>query len=158
MSNCPCTSGLPFENCCAPYLDGGRLPPTSEALMRSRFTAYAKRDTPYLLRTWHNSTRPTEEEFSAEGEIDWTGLDILRTENGGPADSEGEVEFVAHYRSSSMDCTLHEISQFVKEGEQWYYVDGEIQPQQPVRSAKIGRNEPCPCGSGKKYKKCCHGH
>jgi len=28
--------------------------------------------------------------------------------------------------------------------------------QQPVRvGPKIGRNQPCPCGSGKKYKKCC---
>jgi uncharacterized protein len=28
-------------------------------------------------------------------------------------------------------------------------------PQQPYTSPKVGRNDPCPCGSGKKFKKCC---
>ncbi len=31
----------------------------------------------------------------------------------------------------------------------------EAHPQKPVSKVKIGRNEPCPCGSGKKYKDCC---
>lgn len=78
-------------------------------------------------------------------------------EGGGEDDTKGMVEFVARYRKNSQAFDHHEIAEFVKEDDRWYFKDGHApQPMQAIRNGpKIGRNDPCPCGSGKKYKKCC---
>ncbi|MBU0673433.1 MAG: SEC-C domain-containing protein [Proteobacteria bacterium] len=156
MTLCPCNSAKEFEQCCAPYLDGTAKPETAEALMRSRYTAYAREDYPYVIATCHESNRPTPEDFEDEVEITWTGLEILETDLGGADDEEGIVEFIAKYRSKGNDYSLRERSSFVRVEGTWFYQDGQI-IRLPVRSDKIGRNDPCPCGSGKKHKKCCLG-
>jgi SEC-C motif-containing protein len=153
---CPCGSNQPLAQCCGPYLAGEQLPATAEALMRSRYTAYTLQDDNYLLETWHPDTRPGDPHPSNDGDGSvWTGLNIVRTEQGRAGDSEGVVEFVARCDIKGTPAQLHEISQFSHEDGRWWYVDG--QNQQPLRRAepKVGRNDPCPCGSGKKYKKCC---
>jgi len=155
MTTCPCNPEKEFTQCCGPYLDGSKPAPTAEALMRSRYSAYTRRDYPYILRTCHSSTRPSEEGFDDPTEIGWTGLEILATEAGGTDDVTGVVEFVARFENSGRVFSHHERSRFVQEDGQWFYVDGDMVVPAPVRSAKVGRNEPCPCGSGKKYKKCC---
>lgn len=123
--------------------------------MRSRYTAYVNHDVEYLLKSWHRSTRPAY--FDPTTIADWRDLRIVRTEAGNAQDQHGIVEFIATALSQKSACTLHEASRFVKEENQWFYVDGDILPDPPPirRSEKIGRNEPCPCGSGKKSKKCC---
>lgn len=155
MSLCPCCSEKEFDSCCGPYLEGIAQAPTAEALMRSRYTAHVLRKYPYLLSSCHSDTRPEDEEFEGDTDIRWTGMEILRTERGGVDDSEGIVEFIASYQVKGKPGRVHEIGSFVREDGQWFYVEGDIVPQAPVRSTKIGRNEPCPCNSGKKYKKCC---
>jgi len=157
MTVCPCNPDKQFDLCCGPYLAGDKAAPTAEALMRSRFSAYAKEDYAYVVRTCHPSTRPSGKDFEGGTSVNWTNLEILRTEAGGENDSEGVVEFVARYKASAQDGSLHEVSRFLKENGQWYYLEGDIVKPPPVRSEKTGRNEPCPCGSGKKYKKCCYG-
>lgn len=155
---CPCGSGAAFAQCCGPYLDGSRLPATAEALMRSRYTAYTRMDDKYLLESWHPDTRPDDEHPSDDGDGSvWTGLEVLRSEAGGADDAEGIVEFVARCDINGTPAQLHETSTFQRVDGRWYYVDGE--GQTPVRRSqpKVGRNEPCPCGSNKKYKKCCGG-
>jgi SEC-C motif-containing protein len=89
----------------------------------------------------------------------WLGLEIRSTELGGEGDQEGRVEFVATYREKGAVRHYHEISRFLKQDGVWYFVDGELQkPETQIRAVpKVGRNDPCPCGSGKKYKKCCGG-
>lgn len=70
----------------------------------------------------------------------------------------GVVEFIATGIKQQQTVKLHEISRFVKVGGSWLYVDGDIQQGNPwpdSGKAKIGRNGPCPCGSGRKFKKCC---
>ena len=129
--------------------------PTAEALMRSRYTAYTFDDYDYVIRTTHSSTRPSKEYFDDQVDIEWSGLEIVDTVAGGENDSEGEVEFIARYRLKGNVLNQHERSQFVKERGKWFYVDGEFVKGPPVRSDKVGRNHLCPCGSGKKYKKCC---
>ena len=146
---CPCGSNQPFDTCCDPLLAGSREASTAEALMRSRYTAYGRRDEAYLLRTWHPSTRPAS--LGLDEEIEWLGLEILRTEAGGPEDREGLVEFVARYRANGQHGSLQEASRFVREEGHWLYVDGKI----AEAGGRPGRNAPCPCGSGKKYKRCC---
>ena len=159
MVLCPCESGIPFNACCEPLLSCERGAATAEALMRSRYTAYTRAAVPYLLATWHPSTRP--ETIEVEGIPHWCGLEILGTEQGGADDSLGMVEFRATALAGERLIVLRERSRFVREEGTWYYLDGEFtkeeQPADPTPPAtsKVGRNDPCPCGSGKKFKKCC---
>jgi len=157
MKACPCGSGSNFDECCEPYLKGEAVPPTAEALMRSRYTAYTIEDYDYVIRTTHSSNRPTPEDFTDDVKLDWTGLEIVDTAAGQEGDDAGEVEFIARYNLKGKPLNQHERSSFVREEGQWFYMDGDFVKGAPVKSAKVGRNEPCPCGSGRKYKKCCYG-
>ncbi len=128
--------------------------------MRSRYTAYAIQNIDYLAATHdpetiENMDREDTEKWAQEAE--WEGLEIIETEAGGPEDDEGVVEFVARYSSQGQSVAHHERSTFRRIDGKWFYVDGEMVKPKPVRreTPKVGRNEPCPCGSGKKYKKCC---
>lgn len=93
--------------------------------MRSRYTAFAVRDTAYLLESWHPRTRPYRIELDPEQR--WMFLEILRTEAGGPFDDTGVVEFRAHYRSSGGRGVLHECSRFAIFDGAWRYLDGDIE-------------------------------
>ena len=152
---CPCNSGTLYSDCCEPLIAGNATADTAEALMRSRYTAYVVRNVEYLLKTWHPSTRPA---TIAPATIpEWHGLRIILTEGGGTNDEQGIVEFEATALSQKKMRRLHETSRFVKENDQWFYVDGDFKGDTPPikKPPKVGRNEPCPCGSGKKFKKCC---
>ena len=158
--NCPCGSGLPFGECCEPILIGKTKAPTAAALMRARYAAYALADIDFLF----NSSGPkVRREFDAAGSkkwaesADWTGMEILSTEGGGENDETGVVEFVAHYSVKDQVFDHHERSEFAKIKGEWRFIDGKIIGPQPIRreEPRIGRNDPCPCGSGLKYKKCC---
>ena len=151
--DCPCGNGA-FKECCGPYLAGDKDAPTAETLMRSRYSAYVVNDVPYLLKTWHPASRP-EEDFVLEEAIQWQGLEILDSADGSETDDSGQVEFIARYRVEHQPGQLRERSDFRREDGLWYYIDGVEVKAKPVSVTKIGRNEPCPCGSGKKYKRCC---
>lgn len=121
---CPCLSGDTYGACCGRYHCGAATAPTAEALMRSRYSAFAVGDGAYLLATWAPRTRPDTIET---GDEQWRRLDIHRTELGGPFDTAGVVEFTAFYRSpaTGVRSSLHETSRFVRTDGRWYYVDGE---------------------------------
>ena len=155
MKSCPCGSNKPYEQCCGPYLRGSDAAPTAEALMRSRYTAYSEKNAAYLLTSWHPSTRPEPDELGLNDTVSWSGLEIIMTKAGGKDDETGVVEFIAHYFNAKRLGSIHERSRFGRHEGRWVYVDGEVQVQRPEHPGKIGRNDPCYCGSGKKYKKCC---
>lgn len=129
--------------------------------MRARYTAYTRADIPFLLATLHAENRDEGDEDSARAwakESEWLGLEILGTHLGGPSDVEGIVDFVARFRDKDGEEHVHhERSLFVKEGAKWLFRAGETPGQGTVRRTepKVGRNDSCPCGSGKKHKKCC---
>lgn len=155
MPACPCQSGLSFEDCCGPIL-AGRPAPTALTLMRSRYTAYTRGDVAYLARTLapeHRAGFDMADVSAGMRETQWLGLEILDTVDGGATDSNGIVEFAARFRAQGRLQMLQERSRFRREADQnWVYVDGET----ALRPAKKpGRNDPCPCGSGKKFKQCC---
>jgi len=154
---CPCGSGLDYAACCGPIIAGKTKAPTAEALMRSRYSAYVKGDIDYILRscTQNNDVdRESTENWSRKA--DWKGLRILRVEKGGVTDTEGVVEFAADYTMDGLKDVHHETARFIKKEDDWLYDSGEVKTATVVRAApKVGRNEPCPCGSGKKYKQCC---
>ena len=158
MSSCPCGSGADFATCCGPLL-GGAPAPSPEALMRSRYTAFVKGDIDHIERTQAADTGDDFDRAGAEEmarSVTWTGLEILATSGGGETDDTGTVEFAAHLKRGAAAQVHHERASFRREGGRWLYVDGVIGPKDPPRhAAKVGRNDPCPCGSGKKYKKCC---
>ncbi len=158
MGQCPCGSGVELSKCCGPYLEGAPAP-TAEALMRSRFTAYVRGDLDHIERTHASEVRENFNRSAAEStanSVEWVSLEILGTSDGGEADDTGTVEFAARFRQNGDLLVHHELSNFRREDDRWVYVDGKMNPKgKPRRVEKVGRNDPCPCGSGKKYKKCC---
>ncbi|OFX14285.1 MAG: hypothetical protein A2516_07940 [Alphaproteobacteria bacterium RIFOXYD12_FULL_60_8] len=158
VTQCPCGSGRTFETCCGPLLAGGAAA-SPEALMRSRYTAFVKGQLQYIEDTHASDVREDFNRSAAEStasSVEWVGLDILRTKDGGKDDETGEVEFTARFKQNGQVSVHHERSTFRRENGRWFYVDGQMNPKSPpVRVEKVGRNDPCPCGSGKKFKKCC---
>jgi len=160
ITTCPCNSGLDYAACCEPYISGARKAPGPEALMRSRYTAYALQIMPYLAATLHPGQRHDYDEAGAERwarESQWENLEIVDVSGVPEGSSTGTVEFRATYRRKGEKIVHHERAEFRKEGDTWYFYDGKMVGPGQVRrdSPKVGRNDPCPCGSGRKYKKCC---
>ncbi len=122
VDRCPCLSGLPYDECCGRFHRGQAQAPTAEALMRSRFSAFAVGDADYLLRTWHPSARPAG--LDLEPDVRWYRLDIVACSAGGLLDAEGTVEFRAYYRSPDGAGSQHEVSRFVRQDGAWAYVSG----------------------------------
>jgi SEC-C motif domain protein len=119
-SPCLCGSSKPYSACCAPLHDGA-IAESPEALMRSRYVAYALQLDDYITRTWHASTRPAN--VHSEDGVKWLGLTVLRA--GTTSDTEGFVEFVARYRAGGGRAErLEELSRFVREDGRWVYVAG----------------------------------
>ena len=157
---CNCGSDKSFESCCGPYIAGRATPETAQALMRSRYSAYARQEIDYIISTLVAKERGSldrDEVSKWSKESDWRGLEILSTEAGGPTDEHGQVEFVARYVLGGNLQEHHELASFEKSGGKWFFADGKIIGPEPIRreEPKVGRNDPCPCDSGKKYKKCC---
>jgi SEC-C motif-containing protein len=160
MSDCPCCSGKAYEECCEPLLLGRNPARTAEELMRSRYTAYTLAEIDYLFKTSGPRVR---REFDAESSrkwaqsAEWDGFEIVRSDGGGPQDEAGVIEFVARYRVKDSPFEHHEIAEFGKINGEWRFQDGTIVGPPPVRreTPKVGRNDPCSCGSGLKFKKCC---
>ncbi|MDR7273877.1 YchJ family protein [Catenuloplanes atrovinosus] len=117
---CPCGTGAGYDECCGPLHRGESTAPTAEALMRSRFSAFARGDARYLLQTWHPSTRPGE--LTLDQGQRWLRLDIVDTGGGSLFEAGGEVEFKAHYRAGGRTGTVHERSRFTREDGRWFYV------------------------------------
>lgn len=175
MSDCPCCSGKAFEACCGPFLSGQALPDTAESLMRSRFSAYARNRVEYLVQTMSKELLKDFDPAKVSrwnAKTRWKELRIHDVVAGGPEDASGEVEFSAFYEHGGRPLRLRERSLFARTtglGGRWLYAGKitapsdnagaplleDFQPTPNTSQAKVGRNAPCPCGSGKKYKKCC---
>lgn len=159
-SLCPCGTGRPEATCCGPFRAGVAHPATAEELMRSRYTAYARGDVDYLLATHHPSTRPDRAGVArSAATAEFTRLVIHEA-------GEDWVRFDAHYRPRPSpehpprgpEQVLRERSRFQREAGRWLYLDGDV-TEATVSGDAPGapsRNGLCPCGSGKKYKRC-HG-
>lgn len=173
--SCYCGSEIDFSACCEPLHKKTKQAETAEQLMRARYSAYVTADIDFLHDTLAPEARHDFDSKAAKQwakQAKWQGLQILSTDKGNKNDSVGTVEFIATYHDGKEALDHHETSQFRKDNKtnSWYFVDGDAhthpagqghhhheKPQTVVRGQpKIGRNDPCSCGSGKKYKKC-HG-
>lgn len=156
---CPCSSEKDYDQCCQPILEGNEAE-TAEQLMRARYTAYTQVNMDFIKKTHDPKTIKNtnmEENKAWAEQTQWTGLEILSTEKGLAGDEWGQVEFRAHFKTRKEEDSHHEVSEFNKKNGRWYFTDGKAPKSfQVVNSGpKVGRNDPCVCGSGKKYKKCC---
>ena len=153
MKKCPCGSNKTFDECCNAYIQQKRRPDSSEQLMRSRYSAYATKHFSYVLATYAKAQRNqlSLAELSVDADSQkWVGLTIHEVDN---SFSPASVKFTAKYIVGNELYDLSEYSRFCNEEGSIKYTDGDILSHQKVATLK--RNDPCPCLSGKKYKRCC---
>ncbi|MBY4677964.1 YchJ family protein [Marinobacterium arenosum] len=127
---CPCGSDKPFSLCCEPAIEGVKAAATAEALMRSRYTAFSLGAVDYLIETTAAEKRRPEDAALLAEQVQstlWVGLQVVDTERGAADDDWGAVEFVAHFETGDQRGELRERSNFRKEDNRWYYVDGEVE-------------------------------
>ena len=164
-STCPCGSNLTYQQCCEIAHNNHKNVETPEQLMRSRYSAHVLGLVDYVVATYHPSCHAEDQREGITQSIDsdWCQLEVIKAE-AGSNENEGFVEFNAYFNEDGKRYCLSERSRFVKEHGLWYYIDGtfpqdEKEPDprlsQPISNLKVGRNDPCICGSGKKFKKCC---
>ncbi|MEL7293767.1 MAG: YchJ family protein [Pseudomonadota bacterium] len=165
MSSCPCGNPSPYKTCCALVHHDHSQAKTPEQLMRSRYSAHVMGLVDFVVATYHPSCEAEKQrlEISESVDSDWNGLEVIRCEQGRHTE-EGFVTFKAYFHQEGQQYCLEERSRFIKQDGLWYYIDGTFPSQEPhvdprleqtVSTVKIGRNDPCLCGSGKKFKKCC---
>lgn len=160
MATCACGSELEYNKCCGVFHKGDQKPKTAEALMRARYSAFVNNEIEFIASTHVPGTKDFDIDEAREWATtsSWKGLEIIRTTKGLESHSEGIVEFKALYSDKDeKDYLHHEVASFKKINDQWYFDSGQIVGTGPIKRAtpKVGRNDPCSCGSGKKYKKCC---
>lgn len=125
--------------------------------MRARYSAHVLGLVDFVVATYHPSCKAEQyrEGIAESVHSEWLGLEVHNSQIA--SDTEGYVEFKAFYREQGKEYCLHEKSRFLREmvgnSRQWFYIDGEYPDNSTPE--KVGRNDPCPCGSGKKFKKCC---
>jgi SEC-C motif-containing protein len=158
--NCPCGTGKDYEECCRPIIAGERLAATAEELMRARYSAYTQVEMDFLQASLHPGHQDGNDLAGARDWAEnsvWHGLEVISTRAGGPEDSEGQVEFVATYTHEGREQVYHEVAEFDRVDGNWYFREGKPGVRKPIvrEEPKVGRNDPCACGSGRKFKKCC---
>ena len=144
---CPCGSGIALDDCCGKWHQG-QPAPSAERLMRSRYSAYTLSLIDYLVAT----TLPAQQAALDRDSMrawslgsTWLGLEVEGSEL---IDTHAFVTFTARWHDSDGEHRHRERSAFVQQAGRWYFID-------PTVPLKAGRNDPCPCGSGQKFKKCC---
>ncbi|WP_277750221.1 YchJ family protein [Pseudoalteromonas sp. PS5] len=148
---CYCNSSTSYSQCCEPYITGVKTAETPQKLMRSRYSAYCVKDADYIHNTYSSAKRPDNSVGDIAAFADYAKFIKLEVLEEIANEPSGIVEFKAYYIAENCLYTLHERSSFIVEQGAWKYVDGELYDT-PV--TKVGRNDLCPCGSNKKYKKC----
>jgi SEC-C motif-containing protein len=147
---CPCGSGRGLSECCGGF-HAGEPAPTAETLMRSRYSAYVLGRIDYLIATTLPAqqagvNRSAIEEWSLQSK--WLGLDVLDSEPATQPFGHAKVSFSVRWEDAEGRHEHRECSVFVRRCGRWFFID----PGVPLTA---GRNDPCPCGSGGKFKKCC---
>lgn len=158
MTQCPCGSGNPYSECCEQIISGALTAATAEQLMRARYSAYVHAQMDFIFESTHPDHRQGYDHAGTKEwaeTAEWQGLEIIGTSRGGEGDSVGEVEFIARFIENGNKREHHEAGQFKRKEGRWYFTEGSMVRAKPLTVTKIGRNDPCSCGSGIKYKKCC---
>jgi len=160
MSNCPCGSAKDFKDCCAIIHSAPHLAVHAQQIMRARYSAFSLGEVGFIIDTYHSSANAQSEraQITHATQLSWVKLEIVDAPTFAATDECSYVEFKAWFVEEGKLQCLHERSRFKKERRgqhfQWCYIDGVHSSAQNT-AKKMGRNSPCPCNSGKKFKKCC---
>ncbi|WP_277205984.1 YchJ family metal-binding protein [Vibrio misgurnus] len=154
--SCYCGNTPSYALCCQPIHHDPLQAKTPEQLMRARFSAHMLQDIDFVIKTYHPSCHAEDERQAISESVHshWQRLEVLAAEPGTTSE-EGFVQFRAYFEQQGKKQCLAERSRFVRENGAWYYIDGEFIDGEFAATPKQGRNDPCACGSGKKFKKCC---
>lgn len=158
MTVCPCGSGISYSECCELIITGVRQAKTAEMLMRARYSAYVFAGMDFIFESTHPDYRHDYDHAGTKEwaeTAEWLGLEIVSSKGGGMDDSVGEVEFIARFKEKGDLREHHEAGQFKRKDDIWFFTEGRMAGQKPLAVTKVGRNTPCLCGSGLKFKKCC---
>ncbi len=163
MTLCPCGSKRPLYKCCAQIHQDDQLATTAQQLMRARYSAFVLNDIDFIIQTYHSSCKAQEQrpQILDAMQLQWFKLEVITVTDDNVDSKEAFVEFKASYMQNAKRQILHERSRFIKETVHqqncWRYLDGNYTGNRygTEQTAKIRRNDPCPCNSGKKFKKCC---
>lgn len=147
---CPCNSGHTYRECCEKIQLDHSQATTPEQLMRARYSGFYFQKEQFLLQTHHPLTRPRKLSLQEDG-VQWLSLEVHSGSKIDSTTTEAEVSFTATYIQNMQLCSLYEKSRFFKVKGLWYYMDGEPQ----LTTEQLNRSSPCPCGSKKKFKRCC---
>ncbi len=160
MEKCFCGSGIDYNGCCGRFIDGGQSASTAEELLRSRYTAHATKKIDYIISTVHPDNKEDKNRESLEVWLDnasWHGFNIVSVDI--KSDDLTFIEFTAESTFKGNHDIHREISEFRKVDGKWYFLTARTPNTEQVinENKNISANDKCPCGSGKKYKKCCMG-
>lgn len=147
---CYCCSGKAFAECCQPYLSGQAQPDNCERLMRSRYSAFCVADSQYLLATLAAEQRASESAAALEAFAKAVHFCKLEVKHATSEPKQGQVSFIASFIQHNKLEFIAEVSDFIFQ-DRWYYTSGRLTA---LPAIKLGANDPCPCGSGKKFKRC----
>lgn len=125
--------------------------------MRARYSAHVLGLVDFVVDTYHPDchAHTQRQEIANTVELNWCHLRVISSEIDSSDDAQGFVEFRAQYLEDDKLYSMQELSRFIRQDKQWFYVDGSFDEQNQSPVVRIKRNDPCPCGSNKKFKKCC---
>jgi len=160
MEKCLCGSGKNYNECCARFIEGGNDATSAEELLRSRYVAHALKKVDYIIDTVHASNTEDKDRATLVDWLDksfWHGLNIIEIDR--KRDDLTFIEFTAESTYMGKKDIHRELSEFRKEDGKWFFYTGKTPNVKQVvnKNKSVGANDPCPCGSGKKFKKCCMG-
>ncbi len=159
MTHCLCGSGKAMADCCQPLINLEQNALSGEAVMRAIYTAHATDQLEFLTKAYHP-------DMQHEVDIDaarrwaqsskWLGFELLSQETIEDKPDLIDIELVAHFRDSKgVRQQHHEVARCEQQDGCWYFKENKVPKLTAKRVEKVGRNDPCSCNSGKKYKKCC---
>lgn len=147
--SCPCGSAL-YSECCEILHSGKKTAETATQLMRSRYSAFAKYQIDYIVKT---TAIGQQQALDVQAIADWSKanqwlkLEVVQS-NEKIDKNHAQVEFKAHYHDGKKAQIHHEVSHFVRHDGAWYFLD-------PTTNQQITMKQACICGSAKKFKQCC---
>ena len=157
-------SALIYADCCQPLHNYEHLATTAEQLMRSRYSAFVLQNVDYIIATTLPSQQPLLDILAIKtwaSDTDWAGLEIVH-HHPKIGKRHAQVEFKAYFTTAQDLQFHHELSAFVKikvktdNGEiakKWFFIDPTV--DMAISGKAISQKQPCICGSGEKFKRCC---
>lgn len=155
---CPCKSGWAYAACCGPVHADIRVARKPEQVVRARYSAQVLGETDFFRESIirEHRTLPQVDEFLGElGHLKYESITVTESTRTGWLQRKATV-LCRIYAACRKRVSVHtERIHLKREDHAWRVVTVDLVTHRPETT--VGRNAPCPCGSGRKYKRCCGG-